>query len=101
MNLNILWDRVLIKLKTVEEEYGASKIVIADSLKQRHQNSVDKGVVVAVGPQAFLLKDGLKGNECAVGDIVVFCPNTGKNFTEDGTTYQILNDVDILAVIPQ
>ena len=102
MKLTAVGYRILIKLKTVEEEYKTDKIVIPDSLRDRHQASMEIGEVVEVGPQAY--KDVSDGTcWCAPGDKILFTRNSGRNYYDEDTKtmYQIINDQDVQAIIEE
>jgi co-chaperonin GroES (HSP10) len=69
--------------------------------RQREQNAVDRGTVLAIGPTAFQEFGG--DPWCEVGDMVYFSRYSGKvvsdGFEEDSPKYTLLNDEDVLAVI--
>lgn len=85
--------RVLLKPEILKESKGG--IVIASSERNQAINS-DKGVIVAVGPEAF--KAFKYDNPYKVGD-KVFYAKYGTKLLKDETTdelYIIANDEDIL-----
>ena len=100
MKLKPAGHRVLIKLKTVEEEYKTSSIVLPEELKARHQAGIVSGEVVELGFTAFRAYDD--GEPwCKVGDKVLFVQYSGLNYEdkETNTMYQVINDEDVIAVI--
>lgn len=64
----------------------------------RNDASVDKGIVLKIGPTAW--KDFNSDPWCKVGDEIVFAKFSGKLVTdqEDGLDYFVLNDSDVVAV---
>lgn len=64
----------------------------------RNDASVDKGIVISIGPTAW--KDFHGTPWCKVGDEVIFAKFAGKivKDEDDNEDYFILNDEDIVAV---
>ncbi len=89
MNIKLLADRVLIK-PAVAEEKTASGIIIPDSAKEKPL----KGEVIAVG-------NGTKDEEMVlqVGQNVLYGKYAGTELEFDGTTYLIMRQSDVLAII--
>ncbi len=98
--------RVLVKQERYDEHdevvksAKASGLIVQLDRGVRHQASVDKGVVIAIGQTAW--KDF--GNEpwAKVGDTVLFAKNAGKSVEDPEdkeTPYVILNDEDIVATL--
>ena len=92
-----------IKLEDTDKAYRAAKaagIVFAETDERiRAEQSIDRGVVVAIGPTAF--KDFGGEAWCEIGQKVAFAKYSGK-IVEDPTDhekYMILNDEDIVCVI--
>lgn len=93
--------RVLVKPYDIfdkDESYAAAKrmgLKVVGDTKKREQQSVDKGVVVALGPTvdaALTVK---------VGDDIVWARHAGKEVDdpENGEKMVIVNDDDIVAVL--
>jgi len=95
--------RLLIKqlLKSVKSDGGIFLGGVAE--ENRQQKGYHFGEVVAVGPEAY---DKSPTPWCKAGDIVRFKPYQGAEMKdpndkhEDGTHWHIMNDIDILGVIP-
>ena len=89
MNIKPLADRVLI-LPQPAEEKTIGGIIIPDTAKEKPL----QGKVVAVG-------NGTKDEEMviAVGDQVLYGKYAGTEINVEGTTYLILKQSEILAVI--
>lgn len=89
MNIQPLADRVLI-LPAEAEQKTASGIIIPDTAKEKPQ----RGEVVAVGK-------GTKDHEMTVkvGDKVLYGKYSGTEINVDGTTYMIMKESDIFAII--
>ena len=82
----------------------AAGIQLVKDKNVRYQDSVDKGVLIAIGPTAW------KGNDfgdmpwAEVGDTIVFAKHAGKKVEDPqdkDTHYVVLNDEDICAVIKE
>lgn len=100
--------RVLVKQDTYEEvdevfkSAKAAGIEIVKDKAVRYQDSVDKGVIVSIGPTAW--KDFGGVNWAEVGDTIVFAKNSGKKVEDPqdkGSHYVVLNDEDVVAVIKE
>ncbi len=89
MNIKPLADRVLI-LPAPAEEVTVSGIIIPDSAKEKPL----KGKVVAVGC-------GTKDEEMTLKpeDTVIYGKYAGTEIEHEGTTYLIMRQSDVLAVI--
>jgi len=107
-------NRVLVKPDAVEEVTKGG-IVVPQSVKDKHQMSVNYGQVVSLGPDCFthttttverLIDDvwkpvernstGYSGSFADEGDRVAFAMYSGLNITgEDGEDYKLINDEDI------
>jgi chaperonin GroES len=89
MSIKPLADRVLIKPADAEEK-TASGIIIPDSAKEKPL----KGEVIAVGK-------GTKDEEMVlnVGDKVLYGKYAGTEIELDETSYLIMRQSDVLAVI--
>ncbi|MBR2061500.1 MAG: co-chaperone GroES [Tidjanibacter sp.] len=89
MNVKPLSDRVLI-LPNPAEEKTAAGLIIPDTAKEKPL----AGKVVAVGPGTADVK-----MEVAVGDEVLYGKYAGTEVNIEGTTYLIMPQKDILAII--
>lgn len=74
--------------------------------KRRHQVSVDEGVVLEVGPSAFIAfyPNGVGEPWCKVGDIIAYTKSAGKfiNTSDDAEEYVlVINDEDVVAVLKE
>ena len=112
-------DRVLVLPDKIEETVGDSEIYIPEEYRRQHQAAQMAGILVAVGPDAWVhtrtttrrLIDGqMKVVEekvtgysepfAEVGERVCFAQYNGRNFEgEDGETYRLLNDEDITGTV--
>lgn len=88
------------KQEEVDEVYKRAKLAgfeIVNANQARENASVDKGVVLAIGPTAWPNEDPW----CKVGDTILFVKFSPK-FVEDPETKEtvgILNDEDVVAVV--
>lgn len=93
----------LLDLKEVDSAYDVSikGFVIPETADlQRRQESVDLGVVLAIGPTAW--RDFGGEAWCAVGDTVAFAKYAGKRIQdpdEPDARVQVLNDEDVVCII--
>ena len=101
-------NRLLVKPHALEEvrpEYKAAKaagIIIAETdSHKREQFAVDKGIVIAIGPNCW--EDwGDKEFWCEVGDEILFVKHGGmivREREEDEQHMVLLNDTDVVAVL--
>lgn len=77
---------ILIKMQEVNDKFGA--IELPQSMIDSEQRGFDKGVVIAVGPTAYLAYKGAQEGEtpddraaiwgCKPDDTVIFQKNAGK-----------------------
>lgn len=89
--------KVLILPETVEEK-TAGGIILAATTKEKDQMAQVRGVLVAVGGDAF--EDWNIKPE--VGQKVYFCKYQGTIVTgADGVEYRLTNDKDICAIIEE
>ena len=100
--------RVVVRQEKYDEHdevFAAAKrvgIEIVKDRETRYQASVDKGTIVSIGPTAWADFGGV--NWAQIGDTVVFAKNAGKTVEDpqDKTTsYVVLNDEDIVAIIKE
>ncbi len=89
MNIKPLADRVLVKPAPAEEK-TVGGIIIPDSAKEKPL----KGEVIAVG-------NGTKDEEMIVkpGDSVLYGKYAGTELELEGTTYLMMRQSDLLAII--
>jgi len=89
VNIKPLADRVLIEPAQAEEK-TAGGIIIPNTAKEKPQ----RGTVVAVGP-------GKKDEPLTVkeGDTVLYSKYAGTEISIDGTTYLIMRESDIVAIV--
>ena len=87
-------DRILIEQFEAEEK-TAGGIVLPDTAQEKPQ----RGKVLAVG-QGKLMDSGKRGKmSVKVGDQVFYGKYAGTDVEVDGTTYVILKENDVLAII--
>lgn len=98
--------RVLIKPDSLEEFdplIAAAKkagIHIAEAEERKELTAVDTGVVIQIGPVAFVDRGGVE-NWCKVGDRVSYARHGGKMVKDPQNAenkYLVLNDEDIILV---
>lgn len=89
MNVKPLSDRVLV-LPNPAEEKTAGGLIIPDTAKEKPL----AGKIVAAGPGTSEVKMEVK-----VGDEVLYGKYAGTEITIDGTSYLIMKQSDILAII--
>lgn len=89
VNIKPLADRVLVESAPAEQK-TASGIYIPDTAQEKPQ----QGIVVAVG-------NGTKDEPLTVkeGDKVLYGKYAGTEITHEGSTYLIMREADIFAII--
>lgn len=91
--------RVLVKPDPVEETTKGG-ILLPDSTKDRAKYAGTKATLIAVGDNAFR-EWGDKALKPVPGDRVLFAQYSGaEHVTPNGERYIVMNDADLLAVIP-
>lgn len=87
--------RVLVEPDKVDEKTKGG-LFLPQTTQEREQHAAIKGTVVAVGENAWSedLEPWAK-----VGDRIIFAKYGGFEVEEDGKTYRLLNDEDVVAVI--
>lgn len=88
-------------LKAAKESGFLKEFKIINSNEKREDASVDRGIVLAIGPTAWKAFDGTQW--CKVGDEILFAKFAGKFVTdpETGEDVCVLNDEDVVAVIKE
>ncbi len=92
--LKPLGDRVLVEIVEDGEQKTAGGLFVPDTAKEKSQ----RGKVVAVGVGKMLDNGTRVPVEVSVGDTVYFAKYGGTEVTLEGTTYQLFNERDILAI---
>jgi len=86
MNIKPLGARVLIEVKEAETK-TASGIIIPDSAQEKQP----RGTVLAIGNDKTI--------EVKVGDVVIYSKFSGNEIKENGKSYMIVKNEDLIAVI--
>jgi len=95
MKMVPLGDKVMVK-RLEAEEVTAGGIVLPDSAKEKPQ----QGRVLSVG-DGRLLPNGIRvEHQVGEGDRVLFASFAGADVTVDGEELLIMNEDEILAVVP-
>ena len=95
MRIEPLGSKVVVK-RTEADEVTAGGIVLPDSAREKPSH----GRVLSVG-NGPLLGDGARGAmQVSEGDRVLFSSYSGTEIDVDGDTLLIMNEADILAVMP-
>lgn len=103
MAIKLLTHHILVKLEEAveaDEVYRRAKAAgIHLELDKREQKAVEYGIVVQIGPTAFI-DYGRDPNCISVGDRISLNRYSGKSVKDvDNTEYVIVNDQDVLCVI--
>ncbi|CAI0406435.1 unnamed protein product [Linum tenue] len=90
-----LGDRVLVKIKTVEEKTGGG-ILLPSSAQSKPQG----GEVIAVGPGPLDEEGNTKPLSISPGNTVLYSKYAGNDFKgTDGSNYIALRASDVMAVL--
>lgn len=89
--------RIKVRLEEVSDKAGKEGLLYKpETVRHREQRNVDKGTVMALGPNCFIgFADGTPW--CAEGDNIAFVANAGVLMEEDGQLFRIINDEDVYA----
>lgn len=96
--------RLLIRQELKAARSAEGIYYYGDEESKRQQKGYHFGEVIAMGPEAYDKPNQMPW--CDVGDIVRFKPYQGASFqdpndvNEDGTHWHVMNDIDIIGVIP-
>lgn len=105
MTLEVVGYRVLVKPDPLEKKTESGIILEYASMEDRLQMAVTTGTVVALGAQAYSQQEVSPDGKswCSVGDRILFGKYAGKMIEnpDDGERYFVMNDVDVLAVLPK
>lgn len=92
------------KLEDTDEVYKKARLANIEIVREgitREQASVDRGVVITVGPDAFKAF----GSEpwCKVGDYIAYARFAGKHVKDIDTEeeFLIINDEDVVCVLKE
>jgi co-chaperonin GroES (HSP10) len=91
---------VVIRMDDVTDKIGS--LYIPQSAKEREELATDEGTLVAVSPHAFTYADWpTDARQPQPGDRVLFAQYSGRLWKRGETTFRILKDKDIVAVVEQ
>ena len=91
--------RLLIAIPKVEEKTG-SGVYMPDSLTKMEQTASIVGLVVEMGPDAYLDKSKFpNGPYCKKGDFVIFRSYSGTRFKVKNEEFRLINDDTVEAVV--
>jgi len=97
INIRPLYDRIVVRRSTEEDEKSSGGLFIPDSAKEKPQ----KAEVVAVGKGKRMENGTLVPLEVEVGDQILFGKYSGNEIKMDGQEYLILREDEILGVITE
>ena len=91
--------RLLIAIAKVEEKTVAG-VYMPDSLTKMEQTASIVGLVVEMGPDAYLDKSKFpNGPYCKKGDFVIFRSYSGTRFKVKNEEFRLINDDTVEAVV--
>ena len=96
MKLRPLHDRILVK-RIEAEEVLKGGIIVPDTAKEKPQ----EGEVIAVGNGKILENGTRLDMTVKVGDRILFGKYSGTEIKLENEEYTILNERDVLAVLPK
>ena len=95
MNIRPLYDRIVVRRSTEEEDKSAGGLFIPDSAKEKPQ----KAEVVAVGKGKPLDNGDVRALGVKVGDKVLFGKYSGSEVKVDGQDLLVMREEDIIGII--
>lgn len=93
MNIEPLWNHILVQQDEAEEKRGS--IILPDDARQKPK----RGKVLAVGPGRIDDEGRLVPMSVKEGDRVLFANHAGQEIDLDGKKLMIINDNNVLARI--
>jgi co-chaperonin GroES (HSP10) len=109
MKVTAVGHRVVVrplKLEEADEAYAAARrmnLQISDITERKLQTGIDKGIVLEVGPTAFVaLNPPDYPAWCKEGDTIAYARNAGKviRLSDDVEDYVlVINDEDVVTVL--
>ncbi len=94
MNINPLYDRVLIE-RTAAEQRTKGGIIIPDTAGEKPQ----EGIVIAAGRGKIAENGDLAPLSVKKGDRVIFGKYAGTEISVDGNDYVMLREDELLAIL--
>ncbi len=95
--IRVFLNRVLV-LPDDAAKKSKGGIILPDEVQEREQYSVDIGVVIGMGPNAW--QDYGDGEpQCKTGDRVIFKQYSGSKVRVGEDTHWMMNDEDILGEV--
>lgn len=92
------WQLLLVPYKPAEKTKGG--IILTDTQLTNDELSSQVAYVVDQGPQAYDNdKKFSAGPWCKIGDWIIISKWGGRKFNYSGTTYRMINDDEVLAVV--
>ena len=95
MKIRPLYDRIVVKRISEEEQKTASGLIIPDSAKEKPQ----EGEVVAVGKGKRLEDGKLVPLDVQVGDRILFGKYSGSDIKLDADEYLIMREDEVLGIL--
>src|SRR5437764_14611489 len=95
MKIRPLYDRIVVKRISEEEQKTASGLIIPDSAKEKPQ----EGEVVAVGKGKRLEDGKVIALDVKVGERILFGKYSGSDIKIDGEEYLIMREDEVLGVL--
>lgn len=99
--------RVLVKPHDIKKEHKVAGTDVAIILEYGENEKLEKagmtkGTVEQIGPDAWrtMYINGYQAEPwCKVGDEIIHAKYVGFEVTDNGTTYRVINDEDVVVVI--
>ncbi len=95
MKIRPLYDRIVVKRLTEQEQKTAGGLIIPDSAKEKPQ----EGEVVAVGKGKRLEDGKLVALDVQVGDRILFGKYSGSDIKLDNQEYLIMREDEVLGIM--
>lgn len=86
-------DRLFVEKEAKPEKIGS--IILTDTARQPFAT----GIVVSAGPGTPSTSGDLIDNNILEGDRILFPANVGTEITLNGTTYLLMREIDVIAVL--
>lgn len=100
MVFNPLYDKIIVKLDNKQEIKSKAGLQYIQNMSL-HNNTVNKGIIVAKGEGRLLADGNIVPLKVNIGDTVLFSKMQGESYDNGEDNYIILSESNILSIIQE